>query len=89
MSAKCDYCDRPATWRAAWQTPTTPGPDIVAYACDRHRAEGMVPIDEPVQTSPDPGLDEHHPLERILRAAGEDLARVRFRRYGREGEDTS
>jgi hypothetical protein len=49
----------------------------------------MVPIDEPVQTYPGPGLDEHHPLERILRAAGEDLARVRFRRYGREGEDTS
>jgi len=53
MSAKCDYCDRPATWRAAWQTPTTPGPDIVAYACDRHRAEGMVPIDEPLKASLD------------------------------------
>jgi hypothetical protein len=49
----------------------------------------MVPIDEPVQTYPGPGLDEHHPLERIFRAAGEDLVRVRFRRYGREGEDTS
>jgi len=48
----------------------------------------MVPLDEPIQTYPDPSLDEHF-LERILRAAGEDLARVRLRRYGREGEDTS
>ena len=40
---QCDYCDRPATWHAAWRTPTAPGPAF-AYACDEHRTDRMVPL---------------------------------------------
>jgi hypothetical protein len=43
VDARCDYCDRPATWHAAWQTPTMSEP-TVAYACNEHRFEGMTPL---------------------------------------------
>ena len=49
MTAKCDYCDSPATWHAAWQTPTMSAP-TVAYACDEHRFQGMTPLESPIET---------------------------------------
>jgi hypothetical protein len=49
---RCDYCDRPATWHAAWKTAAMPA-TAFAYACDLHRFAGMVPIDEPIQASLD------------------------------------
>ena len=45
MDARCNHCGRPATWHAAWQTPTMSEP-TVAYACDEHGFEGMTPLDE-------------------------------------------
>jgi hypothetical protein len=47
MTPKCDRCDRPATYHAAWQTRTMPASGF-AYACDEHRFEGMTPLDEPL-----------------------------------------
>ena len=47
MTPQCDYCDRPATYHAAWTTATTPA-SALAYACDEHRFEGMTPIEEPL-----------------------------------------
>jgi hypothetical protein len=48
VAPQCDYCDRPATYHAAWQTPSMPAPKI-AHTCDEHRFEGMIPVGEPVE----------------------------------------
>jgi hypothetical protein len=58
VDARCDYCDRPATWHAAWQTPTM-SETTIAHACDERRFEGMTPLDQP------PGLLLEHLPARV------------------------
>ena len=43
MGLVCDYCDRPATWHAASQTPTT-FEATVAHTCDEHQRVTLIPI---------------------------------------------
>jgi hypothetical protein len=67
--ATCHYCGRPATWHAAWQTPTMPAMAF-AYACDEHKFEGMTPLDEPLGP-----ILEHLPARRRETCAS-DLSSV-------------
>jgi hypothetical protein len=41
MAPQCDDCGRPATYHAAWKTPTMSVPTF-AYACEDHHFEGMI-----------------------------------------------
>jgi hypothetical protein len=73
MTPKCDACDKPAVWHAAWQTSAMSAPAF-ARACDEHRFEGMAPLDEPLGSILEhlPGTPHYAPkttLEHLSEAA--------------------
>jgi hypothetical protein len=62
MTPQCDDCGRPARYHAAWKTPTMSAPAF-AYACEDHRFEDMIPVEEPIEE-----YREHLPARGIVDA---------------------